>query len=92
MTMKKQLKQLKQLTLCLLFASLSIISYAQIRLPKLIGNGMVLQRNTALKIWGWASPNEKVKIDLIPQELPLKLSMMTHYVFFPNCLLMHHSL
>ncbi len=63
MTMKKQLKQLKQLTLCLLFASLSIISYAQIRLPKLIGNGMVLQRNTALKIWGWASPNEKVKIE-----------------------------
>jgi len=60
MTMKNQRKHL---SLCLLLLGISIISYAQIRLPKLIGNGMVLQRNTALKIWGWASPNEKLKIE-----------------------------
>ncbi len=35
---------------------------AQIRLPQLISNGMVLQRDAQLKIWGWASPNEKISI------------------------------
>ncbi|WP_207427832.1 sialate O-acetylesterase [Pedobacter sp. SYSU D00535] len=37
-------------------------SVAQIRLPALIRDSMVLQRNSPLKIWGWASPNEKIKI------------------------------
>lgn len=37
-------------------------SYSQIQLPKLIQDSMVLQRETPLKIWGWASPGEKVKI------------------------------
>lgn len=39
-----------------------VTASAQIRLPKLITNGMVLQRNTKDRIWGWASPGEKVTI------------------------------
>ncbi|PKA98590.1 sialate O-acetylesterase [Flavobacteriaceae bacterium MAR_2009_75] len=35
---------------------------AQVRLPKLISDGAVLQRDTELKIWGWASPNEAVEL------------------------------
>ena len=35
---------------------------AQVRLPQLISDGMVLQRDTKLNLWGWASPNEHVKI------------------------------
>jgi sialate O-acetylesterase len=35
---------------------------AQVRLPELIGDGMVLQRNAKIHIWGWAEPGEKVKI------------------------------
>ncbi|WP_244526719.1 sialate O-acetylesterase [Pseudozobellia thermophila] len=31
-------------------------------MPKLIGNGAVLQRNTELTLWGWASPNESVEL------------------------------
>jgi sialate O-acetylesterase len=38
------------------------VSLAQIRVPKLISDGMVLQRNTPLKIWGWASKGEKIKL------------------------------
>ncbi len=38
------------------------ISNAQVRLPQLISDGMVLQRDTKLKIWGWARPGEKVTI------------------------------
>ncbi|HVU98565.1 MAG TPA: sialate O-acetylesterase [Puia sp.] len=32
----------------------------QIRLPKLIGDGMVLQRDKLISIWGWASKGERV--------------------------------
>ena len=35
---------------------------AQIRLPKLISDNIILQRDQAIKIWGWASPNEKIVV------------------------------
>jgi len=41
----------------------SLVSFAQIKLPRLISDGMVLQRDTEIKLWGWASPNEKIQID-----------------------------
>lgn len=34
----------------------------QIRLPKLISNHMVLQRDTPLKLWGRAKPGEKISL------------------------------
>lgn len=38
------------------------VAYAQVRLPQLISDGMVLQRDAKLKIRGWAAPGEKVTI------------------------------
>lgn len=35
---------------------------ARVKLPVLISNGMVLQRDTYLKLWGWASEGESIKI------------------------------
>lgn len=46
------------LSVFLLSASL----YGQVRLPKLIGNGMVLQRGERATIWGWAASGEKVTV------------------------------
>jgi len=40
----------------------STVVNAEVRLPKLISNGMILQRNTELTIWGWADYNEKVTV------------------------------
>src|SRR5690606_37272442 len=40
----------------------------QVKLPRLISDGMVLQRDTEVKIWGWASPGEKVSVEFIDQE------------------------
>lgn len=37
---------------------------ADVKLPALISDGMVLQRDTKLIIWGWASPGEKVLVRL----------------------------
>lgn len=51
----------KIITVIILF--LGTILNAQIKLPRLISDGMVLQRDTKIKIWGWASPNEKIQID-----------------------------
>src|SRR5207253_699329 len=36
---------------------------AQIKLPRLISDGAVFQRDTKLKIWGWASTKEDVSIN-----------------------------
>ena len=45
----------------LLFLTIDFTS-AKIKLPALIGDRMVLQRDTELKIWGWADVNEKVTV------------------------------
>lgn len=36
--------------------------FAQVRLPAIVSDGMILQRDAPLKIWGWASPGEKVTV------------------------------
>lgn len=40
----------------------SMVIMSQIKLPKLISNGIVLQRNEKVKIWGWAAPKEQIKL------------------------------
>lgn len=37
-------------------------SLADVRLPKLLGSSMVLQRESEVRIWGWADPNEEVRV------------------------------
>jgi sialate O-acetylesterase len=39
-----------------------LCSQAQVKLPQLIRDSMVLQRDAKIKVWGWASPNEKINI------------------------------
>jgi sialate O-acetylesterase len=47
------------LTICLLNSG---IAGAQVVLPKILGNNMVLQRNAPVPVWGTASPGEKVTV------------------------------
>ncbi len=35
---------------------------AQIKLPSIIRDSMILQRDEKINLWGWASPNEKIRI------------------------------
>jgi sialate O-acetylesterase len=39
-------------------------AFSQVKLPLLISDNMVLQRDTPVKIWGWAAPDEKVTLKL----------------------------
>lgn len=45
---------------------------AQVRLPRLISNGMVLQRDMELTIWGWAEPEEMVTVHFAGSDYPAK--------------------
>lgn len=47
--------------LLILAVSVSAVQSA-IKLPRLISDGMILQRDTPLQLWGWASPKESVTI------------------------------
>lgn len=42
--------------------SFAFQSHAQIRLPHILSDGMVLQQNSEVNLWGWASPAEKISI------------------------------
>lgn len=55
---------LRPFILSLLFASTSLLSQAEVRLPKLFSSQMVLQRNQPIHIWGWADPGETVSAAL----------------------------
>lgn len=44
------------------FLLLSFAAFSDVKLPSLVSNGMVLQRDTPVKIWGWANPGEKINV------------------------------
>jgi sialate O-acetylesterase len=49
----------------LIFSGLFLVtlqSFGEVKLPKLISDGMVLQQNTNVKVWGWAKNGETVSI------------------------------
>ncbi len=46
--------------LCLLAAS--IPSFAKVRLPSVLASGMILQQQSVVNIWGWATPGEKITL------------------------------
>lgn len=52
----------KNLTLIAILIGISINAIANIRLPKLISDGMVLQRDVPVNIWGWADAGEIIVI------------------------------
>ena len=49
------------LTVLILYSTESL---AQIQLPRIFQDGMVIQRGKNIPIWGWASPKEKIKVSL----------------------------
>ncbi|MBN1805166.1 MAG: hypothetical protein JW837_07945 [Sedimentisphaerales bacterium] len=46
----------------LLLLSSATAVFADIKLPAIIGNNMVLQRGQKVPIWGWATPGEEVMV------------------------------
>jgi len=42
--------------------ALSLTAQAKVRLPHIIGDNMVLQQQTDVRLWGWAKPGTTVKV------------------------------
>ena len=62
----KRIFLLSALFLCNYFAE------ANVRLPKIFGEGMVLQRNQAIPVWGWADKGELVSVQFHDQAIVTK--------------------
>ena len=55
---------LRATVLALLTGCLANSALAEVRLPAVFADHMVLQRDLALPVWGWAAPGEKVTVTL----------------------------
>jgi len=57
----------KSLLGLLLLTLVASIASAEVKLPGVFGDHMVLQREVALPVWGWADPREKVTVTIAGQ-------------------------
>jgi sialate O-acetylesterase len=53
---------LKATTFFLLFALISAGLQAEITMPHIFSDNMIIQRNRPVKIWGWAKPGESIEV------------------------------
>jgi sialate O-acetylesterase len=53
---------MKNNLLFVFFLMICVSVKANITLPNIFGDNMVLQRNSEVKIWGWANPKEEIKL------------------------------
>jgi len=62
-------RQIALFGLVILFVSLAV---ADVKLPAVLGSNMVMQRETEVKVWGWADPGEKITLGTTWQSFPIK--------------------
>jgi sialate O-acetylesterase len=63
---------MKRIFLATLLLFLFQSSFSQVRLPRLIRDSMILQRDAKIKVWGWSAPNEKVKLNFNKKDFKTK--------------------
>jgi len=65
---KSRLKSVLQTTLVSIFIAFAGIATADVRLPGMFSDSMVLQRDSKLPVWGWAEPGEEVTVAIAGQK------------------------
>lgn len=58
----------------LVFGFCFVSAHADVRLPKVLSDHMVLQRDSPIHIWGWADPGECIAVSLHAQNVSTKAS------------------
>ena len=53
---------MKRLFILANFIFFTIALSAEVRLPSILGDGMVLQQKSKTNLWGWATPHKKITI------------------------------
>lgn len=64
--------KMKPILIVLALLFMSSLTQANIILPSVFSDNMVLQRNVLIPIWGWASANEKIVISFNKQQKTVK--------------------
>lgn len=68
---------MKKVSLLILIATVQSLfipsTNAEVKLPALVASNMVLQRNTAVTIWGWADPKENFQIEASWLKEPMQI-------------------
>src|SRR5215218_9822591 len=59
---------MKKCVLLFLVISFGITTRANVRLPKIFGDSMVLQRDKPIPVWGWANAGENVTVQFHNQK------------------------
>lgn len=59
---KKNNRMMKRILGCLFLSVLILPASGKIRLPRLVSNGMILQRDIPVNVWGWAAPGEHITL------------------------------
>ena len=50
----------------ILLAFAGTVARAEVKLPKMFGDNMVLQQSCNVKVWGWAAPEAEVSVAPVP--------------------------
>jgi len=58
---------MKRFLSVLLLLTINATAFAQLKLARLFSDHVVLQRQKPIPVWGWANPNETVKVSLASQ-------------------------
>lgn len=58
--------------LVIILLSFGIYANANVKMPQLFNDGMVLQRNQTIPVWGWANANEKIEVSFKKQIVKTK--------------------
>ncbi|WP_207494798.1 sialate O-acetylesterase [Aridibaculum aurantiacum] len=53
-----------RIILAFFLLTISCVAHGQVRLPQIIRDSMILQRDTKVNVWGWASAGEKVTVTI----------------------------
>ena len=64
---------IKKISLFIILLIVQISAKAQVKLPALVSDNMVLQQNAKVNLWGWASPDEKISIQVEWQNTPIEI-------------------
>jgi sialate O-acetylesterase len=55
---------MKRVIFTLILACVIVVSHGQLRLPVIFDDHMVLQRQSSVPVWGWASPSQEIRISV----------------------------
>ncbi len=68
------MRDIKALFVSILLVFTISTGFGEVKLPRLISDGMVLQRNVENSIWGWASANEAITVNFNGKKYKTKAS------------------